>query len=87
MEMKKRIRLTQAELDVILHMAGIANAGNGEGDYAPWSNENWAALNTLTWKVAELLKRKREEASGAIRGKYASVPTSSEQFIAGKADE
>jgi hypothetical protein len=53
-----RIQFTKKELELILSMLCIAEAGNGDGDYASWKEENfWKATDSLTWKVAELLHR------------------------------
>lgn len=57
----KRIRFTLAELDVIITMVGIADAGAGDGDYEPWTDKDWNALETLCAKAAAL----REKCKGS----------------------
>ena len=46
--------LPVAEVDVISKMIAIAGAGCGDGDYASWSDEDWAALESLREKVASV---------------------------------
>lgn len=45
------VELTAAEIDVIIHMWSIADAGDQEGDYAMWTPEDWAALRSLIDKL------------------------------------
>ena len=57
--MIERIRFTERELDVIIMMYCTAKAGAGDGDYQPWTDADWTALESLRDKVAILLERTR----------------------------
>ena len=52
----QRIRFTTKELDLILEMTAIAEAGpQGEGDYQDWDTEGkYKIMDSLTVKAAEL---------------------------------
>lgn len=57
MKAKRQIRFTVAELDVIISMYCIAHAGDGEGDYADWTEADWETSESLLVKVSELRRR------------------------------
>jgi hypothetical protein len=60
---KPRISFSKRELDVIIAMVCIAEAGAwSEGDYESWSEQDYAAMETLATKVAELRRRKDKDA-------------------------
>lgn len=55
----KRIQFTTKELDLIIDMCCIADAGTNEGDYQGWNDSTYKTLDSLSNKAAELLRRKR----------------------------
>jgi hypothetical protein len=56
--MKKRVRFTRRELELILEMTCIADAGGPEGDYQDWDTDGkYPVLDSLSNKTAEMLRR------------------------------
>lgn len=56
--MAKQIRFTKKELDLVIEMTGIADAGLPEGDYQRWdTDKKYDTLESLTDKVLDLLIR------------------------------
>lgn len=56
--MRRRIRFTRTELEVINSMAAIAGASKwGEGDYQSWGDQYGNAFDNLREKVWELISR------------------------------
>jgi len=53
----RRVRFTRAELDAIITMACIAEAGSPEGDYQEWTPETYKAADSAAAKAAELIHR------------------------------
>jgi len=67
--MRQRVRFTNKELDLILEMAGIAEAGAPEGDYQDWdTNGNYKTLASLTDKALDLQVLRRHLTRHGDRG-------------------
>jgi len=55
---KKRIKFTAKELNAIIEMACIAEAGaESEGDYQTWTPSTYKAASSAALKAGELLGR------------------------------